>query len=349
MAGGSLIAAAACALLLGNGDILGASGILSSVFATPQQTAKDPKQFWKLVLTSSFLFTSTYLLGSDYIYDHRTVNDSSVPRPSTIGYILSGLLVGFGTRLGNGCTSGHGVCGLGRRSQRSLAGVLAFMASAVATVTLTSPESSLSDYTAVLRSETSTGDVDSALGARFTTAIMFLTLFHYRLNHKKFSPEDRSKFFVGGIAGALFSAGLAISQMVLGSKLYGFLNVGSMSTGGWDPTLATVLGAAVPISMLSYEVVHGFSMFNKSKTLTKPIAASKFSVPVSTTIDYKLIVGTAIFGIGWGMGLLCPGPALYHAAVGNKDVLFRWLPSFVVGSYTALKFKEWHATPAPSK
>ena len=339
LAGGSLIGLSAATLLIFNGDILGASGLLTSTFTRPLATFQDTKQYWKLILVSSFLFTSTYLLGADFMRDERSVNDPSVPIPSALAYIVGGLLVGFGTTLGNGCTSGHGVCGLARRSQRSFTGVLSFMASAIMTVTLTAPDSSLAEYTKPLRAA-EMSDIDVTLGARFTASIIFATLLHYRVNREKFSPEDKSKFYAGSVSGALFAAGLAISQMVVGSKLYGFLNVGSISTGAWDPTLATVLGAAVSVSMLAYEFVSGYSMVNsKSTTFSKPICASTFSIPSNTVIDKQLVLGTAIFGVGWGLSLLCPAPALYHAANGNKDILFRWIPAYVVGSYVALKLK----------
>ena len=271
--------------------------------------------------------------------DERSVNDPSVPIPSALAYIVGGLLVGFGTTLGNGCTSGHGVCGLARRSQRSFTGVLSFMASAVVTVTLTAPDSSLGAFTTLLRTKDKS-EIDVTLGARFTTAISFATLLYYRMNREKFAPEDKSKFYASSISGALFAAGLAISQMVVGSKLYGFLNVGSISSGTWDPTLATVLGAAVSVSLLAYELVSGYAMVNsKNSTLSTPVCASTFSIPTNTVIDKHLILGSAIFGVGWGLSLLCPGPALFHAANGNKDILFRWMPAYVAGSYAALKLK----------
>lgn len=339
LTGGSLIGLSAATLLIFNGDILGASGIMTSVFTTPLKTFQDSKQFWKLVLVSTFLFTSTYLLGPKFVVDNRSITDPSVPIPSGLAYMLGGLLVGFGTALGNGCTSGHGVCGLGRRSWRSLSGVMAFMASAVVTVTLTSPDSSLAEYTKPLRTD-SQGFVDGPLGARFTSAVIFMSLLQIRLNRTKCEPEDKSKCYASAISGALFAAGLAISQMVLGSKLYGFLNIASIPLGKWDPTLATVLGAAVPVSMIAYEFVNGYGMVNKSKTLSKPVCVPKFSLPTNTTIDKQLLIGTGLFGVGWGLSLLCPGPALFHAAVGNQDVLFRWLPGFVAGSYAALQLKE---------
>jgi len=207
------------------------------------------------------------------------------------------------------------------------------------TVTLTAPDSSLAAYTKLLHT-TDRSEIDVTLGACFTTAISFATLLYYRMNREKFNPEDKSKFYASFVSGALFAGGLAISQMVVGSKLYGFLNIGSISTGTWDPTLATVLGAAVSVSILAYEFVTGYAMVQrKNSTLSTPVCASTFSIPTNTVIDKHLILGSALFGVGWGLSLLCPGPALFHAANGNKDILFRWMPAYVAGSYVALKLK----------
>lgn len=106
-AGGSMIGLAAVVVLIFNGNILGASGILSHLVDAPQKALQDTAQFWKLILLSTFLLTSTFLLGPQYARDDRIARgDTSVPIPSELGYAVAGLLVGFGSKLGNGCTSG---------------------------------------------------------------------------------------------------------------------------------------------------------------------------------------------------------------------------------------------------
>ena len=84
-------------------------------------------------------------------------------------------------------------------------------------------------------------------------------------------------------------------------------------------------------------------LLKNTKALSCPLSQKSstghFSVPTNKVIDYKLIVGEAIFGLGWGMGGLCPGPAMFLACVGYPNVLLRWFPSFFVGSYIAEKFK----------
>lgn len=106
LVGGSLIGLSAGSLLIFNGDVLGASGILNSVVTTPHETFRQPSLFWKSTLLSSFLVTSTVLFGPAYAIDTRAETDAGVPIASAIAFSLSGFLVGLGTRLGNGCTSG---------------------------------------------------------------------------------------------------------------------------------------------------------------------------------------------------------------------------------------------------
>jgi uncharacterized membrane protein YedE/YeeE len=156
---------------------------------------------------------------------------------------------------------------------------------------------------------------------------------------KTFARDDKSKLFAAALAGSLFASGLAVSQMVLGSKLFAFLNVSTMANGTWDATLATVLGAASVVSFISYQYVNDFCVMKKSRALATPLMAPSFSVPTNRTIDSNLVLGAAIFGIGWAIALLCPGPALFHAAVGNPNVLLLWMPTFVVGSMAAQRLK----------
>jgi uncharacterized protein len=121
--GGALIGLSATLLLLFNGRIAGISGILNA-FINP----REPESAWR------GLFLLGLILGAGvYVW----TQPSAAPAPAGLPmWILgaAGFLVGFGTRLGSGCTSGHGVCGLGRLSGRSLVATLIFMATGVATV-----------------------------------------------------------------------------------------------------------------------------------------------------------------------------------------------------------------------
>ena len=123
LAGGVLIGVAATLLLWLNGRVAGVSGILNGVIFP-----KSGDITWR----AAFLL-GLIVAGGMYM---TFVPGAPLPRTdySRVPLIVAGLLVGFGTRMGNGCTSGHGVCGLSRLSPRSLVATLAFMAAGVATV-----------------------------------------------------------------------------------------------------------------------------------------------------------------------------------------------------------------------
>jgi len=120
LAGGSLIGLAAALLLLLNGRIAGVSGILGGIVGVGVAEAA-----WRVAFI-------TGLVLSTFVY---AASEATLPRISidhSVGtLIIAGLLVGFGTRLGSGCTSGHGVCGLGRGSRRSLVATAVFIGAAI--------------------------------------------------------------------------------------------------------------------------------------------------------------------------------------------------------------------------
>ena len=107
----------------------------------------------------------------------------------------------------------------------------------------------------------------------------------------------------GLLVGLLFGAGLAISRMIDPARVLGFLDV----AGAWDPTLAFVLAAALLPSALAYAVI---------RRMQRPVMAEEFCIPQNRTIETRLLAGTALFGIGWGLVGLCPGPAIAGLVLG---------------------------------
>lgn len=126
LAGGALIGLSAALMLLFHGRIAGISGIAGGLLSGP------PKGdvLWRALFVAG-------LVGAGAVAARLApaALEVGVERP-TAALVIAGLLVGFGTRLGNGCTSGHGVCGLSRMSPRSLVATLSFMAAGVATATI---------------------------------------------------------------------------------------------------------------------------------------------------------------------------------------------------------------------
>jgi uncharacterized protein len=113
---------------------------------------------------------------------------------------------------------------------------------------------------------------------------------------------------VGLAAGALFGVGLVVSGMTLPSKVRGFLDF----SGEWDPTLAFVMGGAIAVHALAYRWV---------KHRAAPQLAPSFQIPTRRDIDAKLVFGAAIFGLGWGLGGYCPGPAISSLPMGGPSVV----------------------------
>lgn len=129
---------------------------------------------------------------------------------------------------------------------------------------------------------------------------------------------------VAAISGLLFGAGLYVSQMVDPLKVLRFLDFTAIPSGGWDPSLAFVIVPAILVMFVAVRI---------SRRQTAPLFDAQFHEPEFKRIDAPLVVGAALFGIGWGMSGICPGPAV--ALVGFWPT---YLPVFLVamflGSYS---------------
>jgi uncharacterized membrane protein YedE/YeeE len=104
----------------------------------------------------------------------------------------------------------------------------------------------------------------------------------------------------------LFSAGVTISGMVNPMKVLNFLDI----SGTWDPTLILVMGAALLVTLIGYQVIF------KQKA---PLFAPSFRLPTSQHIDAKLLGGATLFGVGWGLSGFCPGPAVASLVFGRTE------------------------------
>lgn len=126
------------------------------------------------------------------------------------------------------------------------------------------------------------------------------------------APSQLEKLLAAAVGGLLFGGGLAISGMCNPDKVLNFLDI----TGAWDPTLAVVMGAALAVT------VPAFSWLRRRGT-------GVFEAPEK--VDRPLVVGSALFGIGWGIAGICPGPALANLAGWGQGALI-FVLAMVAGS-----------------
>jgi uncharacterized membrane protein YedE/YeeE len=111
------------------------------------------------------------------------------------------------------------------------------------------------------------------------------------------------KMLPGLLVGLIFGAGLALSDMVNPARVLAFLDL----FGNWDPTLAYVMGSALVPSAIAYAIV---------RRMQRPLLAEEFRIPQNRVIEPQLLAGATIFGVGWGLIGLCPGPAIAGLALG---------------------------------
>ncbi len=114
------------------------------------------------------------------------------------------------------------------------------------------------------------------------------------------------KHFLALLSGVLFGIGLALSGMMDPARVRGFLDL----FGAWDPTLAFVMGGALLVMAVAW-------LFQPR--MKRPLADSMFHLPATRHLDGKLLTGAALFGVGWGIAGLCPGPAV--ASIGTAPVM----------------------------
>lgn len=132
-----------------------------------------------------------------------------------------------------------------------------------------------------------------------------------------------SQLAVAALSGLLFGIGLYVSQMVDPFKVLRFLDFTAIPSGGWDPSLAFVMGGGLVVM---------FAAVQYAKRWERPLYDSSFHGPDYNRIDTRLVAGAAIFGVGWGMSGICPGPAISLIAF-LPDNLWIFLLAMFAGSY----------------
>jgi uncharacterized membrane protein YedE/YeeE len=127
------------------------------------------------------------------------------------------------------------------------------------------------------------------------------------------------------ISGFTFGLGLCVSEMVNPARVVGFLDV----FGQWDATLAFVMGGALAITGIAFPLV---------MRRARPVLVEHFYLPTKKSLDIPLLAGSVLFGIGWGLAGLCPGPAIAALASLSPSV-FTFVTAMVAGQWIVSRFE----------
>jgi uncharacterized protein len=146
--------------------------------------------------------------------------------------------------------------------------------------------------------------------------------------------------FIQFVIGLVFGTGLVVAGMSDPAKVLNFLDFAAIPSGTWDASLAFVLGGAVIVAALGFRLV---------LKRDKPVFGQTFHLPTARHIDTRIIVGPALFGIGWGLAGFCPGPAL-TALVGGGTPAATFVISMLAGMIVARWLSDQQAmTPFPTR
>jgi uncharacterized membrane protein YedE/YeeE len=141
------------------------------------------------------------------------------------------------------------------------------------------------------------------------------------------------RFVLIYLIGVIFGTGIVLSGMANPAKVINFFDV----AGSWDPSLAFVMGGALIVTAIGYRLVFGRK---------RPIFEGRFNLPTARNLDARLIGGSAVFGIGWGISGFCPGGALPALGTGKPDV-FIFVAAMLAGIFAA-RFLQSLSRPKPA-
>lgn len=295
--------------LYGNGKVLGCSSIVYKSFF-------DPSVF-NLPVTAGIALgaTAVKFLAPSYLPNYASV--AAIAPLGAFTPFLGGLLTGVGTKFGCGCTSGHMLCGLSRLSIRSLVATMSFCITGVITSALLSTAPGCGDVPCHTIEHPSSDQMYSLLA--LTAAIYGATV----VVRKCLKVNKISQTVVSVFSGFLFGVGLVISGLASPSKTLGFLAV---LPPKFDPSLMMV--------MLFGVVPNTIEILKKGYNLGPKAAVKSFDLPNRKDINPGLIIGSAIFGVGWGLSGICPGPGLVAASLGTTTGL-SWISGFMMSYHMA--------------
>ena len=143
------------------------------------------------------------------------------------------------------------------------------------------------------------------------------------------------------VSGIVFGIGLSVARMTDPQKIKDFLDIAAIPSGGWDPSLAFVMGGGLLVAIFGLRL---------DRLLRKPIAAPAFIKTHRVRIDAPLVGGAVLFGVGWGLSGFCPGPAIADLGIVPRDVIV-FVIAMLIGSWGAgfvMSWTERASAPPPA-
>lgn len=294
--GGACLGCASVSVLAQSGRVLGVSGIVRGAITRP-------RELWRWSFILGMLVASRAAANL-----HPSVFIAPTPAFTALRAALGGFSVGIGAALGNGCTSGHGICGCARLNVRSFvfisismaAGVAASLSTSAAQV-LPQPYGSTAVPSSLLRLST--------CGAAALLVVPPLLRWLSRFIGGDIRPQHAvaGQTALYAAAGAEFALGLAVAGMTSSANVVAFLSPG---TSAFDPALIFVMISAIGVAAPAFQTIGGWNGLRRRKLI-----AQDAPTPRNTGgVNGRLVVGALLFGGGWGATGLCPGPALVNLA-----------------------------------
>ncbi|KAF3387431.1 hypothetical protein F1880_000827 [Penicillium rolfsii] len=292
-------------LLVHNGAIFGISSLLSGSLFNPNRDNVPIIAG----LVSSVL--PVYFLAPSLI-------PSYPPAPHTVAAAVAqlgvGILLGWGTKNGCGCTSGHMLCGLSRLSPRSFISTALFFTTALITANVVAGGSNipacgdLPCYTPIYPS--------SPEMIFMAGSLLLSTITNFIIVPKALRRSEESRTLFAYLAGLEFGLGLLISGMADSAKVLRFFAMAT-DPSRWDPSLALIILFGIGPSLVVYLTHKPGQKSKKEDEAAKPTLAESWRLPTSTVADinWRFIAGSVVFGVAWGLQGVCPGPSILRSVL----------------------------------
>lgn len=296
--GGSMIGLGASLLLLTTGYISGMNSMLDTIFVY----TNDFQYRWKALWLSVFIVIGIILSLQQSSIESLQMNVTT---------FISFFILAFGVRMAKGCTSGHGINGIARLSKRSIVAVITFFS--VAMVSSTFIKSSPTIVST------------KSLNKKYIIIILIVLLILWNYNsYKKTISKDHNKQINIKNYGAVIISALLFSYGIIYSGMHKYSVVKQTLTydKDWKPNLIYVFISAVIIATIGIQgIIHyrNNPIIDTCEQSHIPDEKCDFMLPKRNTIDSKLLIGSGLFGLGWGLTKMCPSTFPIRLGIGDPS------------------------------